>query len=457
MVPPDLTNRKERLAGESLVLRLAQSASIDDVLNDFAKIAAEKGICLCSVRFTRGKLKHEFELPNSDPVSRRINELAVDVEGGQTRIVVKYVEPTDGMVVSELVDAAHLAAHRIEILAGGWTPTHQVGRGSNGRSVVIDELVGESEPMQEVRRNIAIAAGLDLSVLITGEPGTGKELVARGIHNVSSRADKPFVAVNCAALNLNLIESELFGHEKGAFTGALARKLGRFERANGGTLFLDEIGDLPAPSQAMLLRVLQEREFERVGGTQAIKIDIRLIAATNHDLLREVNEGSFRRDLYDRLCGYPIQTPALRERPTDIPILIRHYFPDVEFEEDAMKLLCRYAWKGNVRQLISTIERLAAKAGGRIVTTGHVRREMELERQSVLVPINAECFPELREGETVKDYIWRGVMAIYERERFRSGSHSAAAQRLGINRTTLYDWLERARRQVAKSTKVPNS
>jgi transcriptional regulator with GAF, ATPase, and Fis domain len=172
----------------------------------------------------------------------------------------------------------------------------------------------------------------------------------RGIHKASSRAGKPFVAVNCAAINLNLIESELFGHEKGAFTGAVARKLGRFERANGGTLLLDEIGDLPAPSQAMLLRVLQEREFERVGGTQAIKIDIRLIAATNHDLLPEVDEGSFRRDLYDRLCEYPIRTPALRERPTDIPILIRHYFPDIELVEEALDLLCRYAWKGNVRR-----------------------------------------------------------------------------------------------------------
>jgi DNA-binding NtrC family response regulator len=450
MVPRYLSNRKERLAGASLLLRLVQSASIEDVLNGFAKIAAEKGICLCSVRFTRGRLEREFELPITDAVFGRINELAVDVEGGQTRLVVKYFEPTDGSVVSELEYAAHLAAHRIEILAGGGAPINTEGRGSEGRSAVIDELVGESELMREVRKNIAIAATLDLSVLITGEPGTGKELVARGIHKASSRAGKPFVAVNCAAINPNLIESELFGHEKGAFTGALARKLGRFERANGGTLFLDEIGDLPAPSQAMLLRVLQEREFERVGGTQAIKIDIRLIAATNHDLLREVDEGSFRRDLYDRLCGYPIQTPSLRERAADIPMLIRHYFPKTEFEEGALELLCCYAWKGNVRQLISTIERLAAKAGGRIVTTDHVRREMELERQSVLGPGNAECFPELREGETMREYMCRVVMAIYERERFRLGSHSAAAHRLGINRTTLYDWLERARQHITK-------
>jgi transcriptional regulator with GAF, ATPase, and Fis domain len=451
MVPSHLSNRKERLSSASLFLRLAQSASIEDVLDDFAKIAAEKGIYLRSVRFRRGRLEHEFEFRNADAVSGRINELVVDVEGGQTNLVVKYFEPMDSAVVCELEYAAHLAAHRIEILAGVVGNSHQRSARSEDRSAVIDELVGESELMREVRKNIAIAADLDLSVLITGEPGTGKELVARGIHKASSRAGKPFIAVNCAAINPNLIESELFGHEKGAFTGALARKQGRFERANGGTLFLDEIGDLPAPSQAILLRVLQEREFERVGGTQAIKIDIRLIAATNHDLLREVDEGSFRRDLYDRLCGYPIPTPSLRERPTDIPILIRHYFPEIEFEKGALGLLCRYAWKGNVRQLISTIERLAAKAGcGRIVTADHVHREMDLERQSVLALGNAECFPDLREGETMREYICRGVMAIYEREKFRLGSHSAAAQRLGLNRTTLYDWLERARQHVTK-------
>jgi DNA-binding NtrC family response regulator len=450
MVPRHLSNRKERLAGASLLLGLVQSASIEDVLSGFTKLAAEKGICLCSVRFRCGKQGREFELPNAGAVSGRVNELAVDVEGGQTRFVVKYLEPIDCAVVSDLESAAHLAAHRIEILAGAGGLSHRGGPRNGASSVIIDDLVGESELMREVRNNIAIAATLDLSVLITGEPGTGKELVARGIHKASSRAEKPFVAVNCAAINANLIESELFGHEKGAFTGAIARKLGRFERANGGTLFLDEIGDLPAASQAILLRVLQEREFERVGGTQEIKIDIRLIAATNHDLLREVDEGSFRRDMYDRLCGFHIRTPALRERPTDIPILVRHYFTEIEIEEGALGLLCRYAWKGNVRQLISTIERLAAKAGGLIVTTDQVRREMELERQTVLALGNAECFPELREGETMREYMCRVVMAIYERERFRLGSHSAAAQRLGINRTTLYDWLERARQHVTK-------
>ena len=288
MLPCNFSKGKERSSGASLFLMLAQSASIEEVLVDLTEIAAEKGIHLHSVRVKRGRLEREFKPPNAVAVAGRIGELRVCVEGGQTHLVVRFYEPMDVAVVCEFEYAAQLAAHRIETLAGGGGRTDRAATGSEDRSVVIDELIGESELMREVRKNILIAASLDLSVLITGEPGTGKELVARGIHNVSSRAGKPFVDVNCAAFNPNLIGSELFGHEKGAFTGALARKPGRFERANGRTLFLDEIGDLPQPSQAMLLRVLQERKLERVGGTEAVKIDIRLVAATNHDLCREV-------------------------------------------------------------------------------------------------------------------------------------------------------------------------
>ena len=319
------------------------------------------------------------------------------------------------------------------------------------RSPVVGELVGESELIRQVRQDIEIAASLELNVLIIGEPGTGKELVAHGIHKASNRAKKPFVAINCAAINYNLIESELFGYEEEAFTAASARKSGLFERADGGTLFLDEIGDLPPQYQAILLRTLQEREFERVGGAEAVKVDVRLIAATNHDLRLEVEEGRFRRDLYDRLLGYPIRMPTLRECPTDIPILIRRYFPSVEFEEETLELLCRYNWPGNVRQLITTVERLAAKAGeGRIITTEYVHREVALERKSALAPGHADSFPPPREGETLTEYICRGVLAVYEMERAFLGSHSAAARRLGMNRTTLYDWLEWARRHMTK-------
>ena len=450
MLPRNFSNGKERSSGASLFLRLAQSASIEEVLEDLAEIAAEKGICLCSVRFTLARIEREFKIPNAVVIGR-IKELAVSVEGGQTRLVVKFLEPLDSAAVCALEFAAYLAAHRIEILAGGERRTHHGEAEGEGRSAIISELIGESELIREVRRDIMIAAGLDLSVLIIGEPGTGKELVARGIHKASSRAKKPFVDVNCAAFNSNLIESELFGHEKGAFTGAHTRKIGRFEKATGGTLFLDEIGDLPQESQAKLLRVLQERKLERVGGTEAIKIDIRLVAATNRDLRREIDEGRFRRDLYDRLRGYPIRTPALRERPTDIPILIGYYYPFVEFQEGALELLCHYDWPGNVRELISTVERLAAKAGnGRIITTDQMRREIDAEQKFALAPSNTECFPRLRDGEKLTDYICRGVLAVYERERAYLGSHSATADRLGMHRNTLYDWLEWAREHVTK-------
>ncbi|HEY8461840.1 MAG TPA: sigma-54 factor interaction domain-containing protein, partial [Blastocatellia bacterium] len=248
---------------------------MEEVVEDLVEIAAENGIHLHSVMVKRGRLERKFNPPNAGAMVGRISELATGVEGGQTHLVVRFYEPADGAIVCELEYAAYLAAHWIEFLTGGCGHAHQGEAGGEGRSVVIDELIGESELIREVKKNILIAANLDLSVLIIGEPGTGKELVARGIHKASSRANKPFIDVNCAAFNPNLIESELFGHEKGAFTGALSRKLGRFERANGGTLFLDEIGDLPQQSQAILLRVLQERKLERVGGTEAIKIDIR--------------------------------------------------------------------------------------------------------------------------------------------------------------------------------------
>jgi hypothetical protein len=262
-VPRRLSNSKDRPNGACLRLRLAQSATIEEALEDLAEIAAGKGIHLYSISVKRGRLECEFKPPNAAAATGKINEIEAGVEGRQTQLVVKFFEPLDGAAVGEFEYATHLAAHRIEILAGGEAHTQRGEAEGEERSAIIGELLGESELMQEVRRDIAIAAGLDLSVLITGEPGTGKELVAKGIHNANNRAKKSFVDVNVAALNSSLIESELFGHEKGAFTGAHTRKIGRFEKADGGTLFLDEIGDLPLESQVKLLRVLQERKLER--------------------------------------------------------------------------------------------------------------------------------------------------------------------------------------------------
>ncbi len=233
-------------------------------------------------------------------------------------------------------------------------------------SMLFRSLVGNSRSIRSVRKLIEQVANSDANVLILGESGTGKEVVARNLHYNSNRRDKPFVPVNCGAIPPDLLESELFGHEKGAFTGAISSRLGRFEMAKGGTLFLDEIGDMPLAMQVKLLRVLQERIFERVGSNKSITADIRIIAATHHDLEKEITGGRFREDLYYRLNVFPIDMPPLRERVEDIPLLINELITRMEHEQrgsvrfttTAIAALCEYPWTGNVRELSNLIERL---------------------------------------------------------------------------------------------------
>ncbi len=236
-----------------------------------------------------------------------------------------------------------------------------------------DEIVGRSTALVSVLQRVSKVAGTDSTVLITGETGTGKELVARAIHSASPRRAKPLIKLNCAALPTNLVESELFGHEKGAFTGATARKPGRFELADGGTLFLDEVGELPLETQAKLLRVLQEREFERVGGTAPVRVDVRVIAATNRDLAKLAKEGKFREDLFYRLNVFPVRLPALRERPGDVQLLVRHFVAKfaarmgkrIEGVGSAMlDSLTAYPWPGNIRELENVIERAVILSDG---------------------------------------------------------------------------------------------
>ncbi len=232
------------------------------------------------------------------------------------------------------------------------------------RSEGVDRIVGDSPPMQAVYRLVEKVADSDASVLITGESGTGKELVARAIHRQSRRADRPFVAVNCAAIPRELLESELFGHRKGAFTGAIRDKKGRFEEAAGGTIFLDEIGEMPLDLQPKILRALQEREITPVGSNEVIRVDARVLAATNRDLETEIEEGRFREDLYYRLAVVPIHMPSLRERPEDVPLLVAHFLKklapgkSIRVTPEAVEALQRYPWKGNVRELENTVERL---------------------------------------------------------------------------------------------------
>jgi PAS domain S-box-containing protein len=234
------------------------------------------------------------------------------------------------------------------------------------RTSMFDEIVGASNPLKVVFSRIAKVAPTDSTVLITGETGTGKELVARAIHRKSARAERAFVSVNCAAIPRDLIPSELFGHEKGAFTGATQRRLGRFELADKGTIFLDEVGELPAETQIALLRVLQEREFERIGGNGSIRTDVRLIAATNRDLGSAIAAGTFRSDLFYRLNVFPIELPPLRKRREDIPLLVTYFLNRyarkagrhfTAVDKKSLDLLQAYSWPGNIRELQNVIER----------------------------------------------------------------------------------------------------
>ncbi|MEW6661416.1 MAG: sigma-54-dependent transcriptional regulator [Bacillota bacterium] len=309
-----------------------------------------------------------------------------------------------------------------------------------------DEIVGESEPTRILRRTIEQIAGTQATVLLTGESGTGKEVVARAIHRSSQRRDKPLVVVNCAALPEHLLESELFGHEKGAFTGAVARKPGRFELADGGTIFLDEIGEMAPLMQAKLLRVLQDRSFERVGGTKTIRVDVRVIAATNRNLPEAIRSGSFREDLYYRLNVVHLHLVPLRERKEDIPALAQFFLTkfDVrkkirEISTGAMKMMQAHQWPGNVRELENAIERSLIVAPGEVILPEHLPFAAArpagnaLEKDDYIIR-----FPP--EGISL-DEVERGL--ILEALRRTNGNRTVAAKLLGITRSALLYRLEK--------------
>ena len=254
----------------------------------------------------------------------------------------------------------------------------------------LDHMVGESEPMQRVYNLVEMVADSDVTVLLTGESGTGKELIARAIHHKSPRADGPFITMNCGALPDNLFESELFGYEKGAFTGAMATKMGRFELADGGTLLLDEVGELSLKSQVDFLRVLETKEFRRLGGTKLLNVDTRIIAATNRNLEEAVKQGDFREDFYYRLNVVPIRLPPLRDRADDIPLLVdrfltecttQHHREPKDVSQEAMRLLRLYGWPGNIRQLRNLMERLVVTVKDPMIQPEHLPEEIQASKE----------------------------------------------------------------------------
>jgi formate hydrogenlyase transcriptional activator len=303
-----------------------------------------------------------------------------------------------------------------------------------GREPLFEEIVGRSPALQRVLRQLEVVAPTDSGVLIQGETGTGKELIAQAIHNRSGRRDRPFIKVNCAAIPSGLLESELFGHEKGAFTGAIMRKPGRFEVADKGTLFLDEVGDIPLDLQSKLLRVLQEREFERLGSTRTQQVDVRVVAATHRDLKQMVEEGTFRSDLYYRLHVFPLVVPPLRDRGEDIPLIVRHFVDKYARRMNrhietiparTMEAFTTYSWPGNVRELQNFVERAVILSPGTSLRAPLEELKQETKRGACT---NLSTLEEME-----REHVLRAL----RESNWVTGGPNGAAVRLGMKRTTL--------------------
>jgi len=314
---------------------------------------------------------------------------------------------------------------------GGFRITQPKDRDDRGRQ--FDQIIGKSPALEAVLERIERVAPTASTVMIQGETGTGKELIAKAVHNISPRYDRPFVKVNCAAVPLDLVESELFGHERGAFTGAISQKVGRFELAHKGTIFLDEVGDIPLPLQPKLLRVLQEQEFERLGSGQTHHVDVRVLAATHQDLEQMVKQGEFRSDLYYRLNVFPVMLPPLRARPEDIPALV-NYFVDLyslqmgkgveHIHEETMSALCLYSWPGNVRELQNLIQRAVILRSDGVLP-------------NPLPSNHLETVTVMSKSAALKEVDRALILQTLETSRWMIGGPEGAAARLGLKRTTL--------------------
>ena len=393
VVDNDIARRQQIETVLSFIGEHFQTCADDEIDALFKQQANTLTVILC------GNISSALaKLVKNNPACPFIVHDVIDQQeiNGCVNVLGELSKPLNYAQLTELVHHCHQYHNQL--------PNKQ--RKNSGNSPLFRSLVGASQPMQHVRFLIEQVADTHANVLILGESGTGKEVVARNIHNLSNRNKSPFVPVNCGAIPPDLLESELFGHEKGAFTGAISTRKGRFELAEGGTLFLDEIGDMPQPMQVKLLRVLQERTFERVGGAKSIKADVRVIAATHQNLEEMIKEGTFREDLYYRLNVFPIETPALRERKEDIPLLLQELVSrfehdqgqTVRFTEQAIASLQEHPWSGNVRELSNLIERMIIMFGEQVVNVSELPRKY---RHIDVEEYNPEYPEELQEREAI--------------------------------------------------------
>jgi transcriptional regulator with PAS, ATPase and Fis domain len=437
---------------------MLRARTVEGVFRAFREIGEEKGVILCAVKLRRGERKQEFKFAEAG--TEPVYEYSVGIEGMQTTFQARHSSPSVTSVWDEIEDAAAIAAcliDRLELKTMlGVLP--ESDRQDNPVEPLIKELVGKYEGLEEIQ-HIArkIAEHYSLILLLQGESGTGKEVIAKGIHYNSSTANLPFVPINCGAIPAALIESELFGHEQGAFTDAKKLKIGLFESAKGGTIFLDEIGELPLELQSKLLRVLEERKFRRVGGLHEIQLHARIIAATNRDLKKESDAGRFRNDLYHRLAVFQINLPALRERGEDILILARHFIEKFNREygknvrglsPEVIDIFRVYPWSGNVRELHNTIERAIVLQDGQLLTTAYLPPHM-VDGGLKIGGIRHSAVME--EGETFHEHLDRiGLEILQAASTDSNGNMTKAARRLGVERSSLIHWEKRARTRLKR-------
>jgi len=423
VIPIENTGVGEAFAKATPVLALR--ADIERMLPDMARRLLEEGLKLvCAVPLKSRKRV----LGTLNVASRR--EDAFTADG------VRLLEEIAGQFAVALDNA--LAYTHIEELNATLAEENLYLADEIRSNYFFEEIIGSSPALQKVLRQVEVVAPSDSTVLICGETGTGKELIARAIHNLSARRQATFVKLNCAAIPTGLMESEMFGHEKGAFTGAVAQRIGRFELANHGTLFLDEIGEIPPELQPKLLRVLQEQEFERLGSAHTIRVNVRLVAATNKDLQSMVSDGDFRADLFYRLNVFPITLPPLRERREDIPKLVRYFVQQVAqrmgkrietIHSETLEALTRYSWPGNIRELQNIIERAVILSSGKVLRVP-------------LGELTASDKPDAT-PKTLEEAERRHILQTLEQTRWIIGGPQGAAARLGMKRSTLQSRMQK--------------